>query len=246
MNCKQLGVPLLALLVLPVGWARSADAQEDLSRAMPNESQFVECCATGTCFVQDSERPCPQDLDDAQPARADGVSPEFVAQVASENALSALAFRDLPQQPVTMRGLLAAALQSRRISHVFIGRIEGETPVFLGHPDARDDADPELMTWCQVRVLQPVRGPGSEGDLITVLYDGGSLAPDYVVWRFHAAQCLPMDEGIFVLYEHPRMPGLLRPSERATISFMPYAEQWADNPLTRLLMRLAAETGVRQ
>lgn len=115
-------------------------------------------------------------------------------------------------------------------SSVFIGRIEGDHPVELSHPDSAADAPPTIMTWCLIRVLRSYRGGLQVGELVTVLFDGGAIAADYQVWRSHALRCLPFDEGIFTLYEHRSFPGLLRPSDGGTVSFIRYAQAWEENP----------------
>lgn len=101
------------------------------------------------------------------------------------------------------------------------------------------------MTWCQVRVLRPVRGELREQELVNALYDGGQLAPNYWAWRSHAPRCFPGDEGIFTFYEHPGVPGLLRPSHGGTISYLTSGGTWQDHPLTALVERLAHEAGVQ-
>jgi hypothetical protein len=144
-----------------------------------------------------------------------------------------------------MRGRLASALLNELYTDVFIGRIEGEYAVELPHPDAGPDSPPGIMTWCQLRVLRPVRGALVEDQLVTALYDGGALGPDHFVWVSHAPRCLPGDEGIFTLYEHRSYPGLLRPSYGATVSYLTFGGTWQEHPLTAELERLAHEAGVR-
>ena len=219
-----------------------ADRSEAPSFASVEErerSHLVECCATGRCFITTGDQPCPVPAPVIEPTATVAPAPD------PEDELPLEAFR-ARGGATTMRGRLATALLHPFYSFVFIGRIEGEYAVELPHPDGAPDAAPTIMTWCEIRVLRPFRGALRDGELVTALFDGGALSPEHQVWRSEGPRCLPLDEGIFTLYEHRAFPGLLRPSEGGTVSFLQYSEPWEDNPLTKFLGRIAADAGVRQ
>ena len=201
-------------------------------------AHVVECCATGACFTTTGDQPCP-----VPEPTIGGASTEPTPRN-PEDDLPLEAFRTRGGA-TTMRGKLATSLLHPFYSSVIIGSIEGEYPVEMSHPDSAADAPATIMTWCQIRVLRSYRGDLRAGELVTVLFDGGALAPNYQVWRSHTPRCLPFDEGIFTLYEHGAFPGLLRPSEGGTVSYLQYAQPWEENPLTIFLSRLATEAGVQ-
>lgn len=212
--------------------AAKADEQADLERS------WQTCCsAAAGCVVQRGSVPC--ELDPAVHSSAPPAPPApavaLNAQVQEELAAPISRFKTPTGPAVTTRGILAIALMYPSYRHVVVGTIEGEYAELMPHPDAPGHL--ALMTWCTIRVHESFRG-GVEGELLTVLFEGGSLSADFSYWPPHTPRCLPFDYGVFSVYEHD---GVLRASDRATMSMLNDGLPWQAHPLTQLLRELAVE-----